>query len=112
MALTREQIREANDSNAIEFEIPEWGDTILLACPSVRRMSELADAGGEVSPVTVLIACAVDPDGAPLFTDEDREWLEDKNAGVVGRIVKRLTQMFEDIEGNLKSATAGASSSD
>ncbi len=110
MALSRDQIKQANDSAPQEIDVPEWGDTILLAWPSVRRMAEIADMGDGLDAVTLLIACAVDESGAPLFTDDDREWLENKNGAVVGRVVTHLTQMFEDLEGNSGSAPDGATS--
>ena len=111
MALTREQIRKAPP--ALEkFAVPEWGDEpLLLAWPSVREMVAMQDAEN-FDGVDMLIACAVDEDGTPLFTSDDREWLESKPGGdVFARIVSRIAEKFGELEKNLESAPAGATPS-
>ena len=111
MALSRDQIKASNDTSPEEVEVPEWGGTLLLAWPSVNALTAMQDVE-KVDGVDLLIACAVDDKGAPLFTDPDREWLGDKSAAVVSRVVVRITEMFEALEGNSGSAPDGATSSD
>lgn len=112
MGLTRDQIKEAKPSFS-EFPVPEWGeDPLLMAWPSIIEIMAMQDAEN-FDGVDMLIACAVDDDGAPLFTSEDREWLENKKGGdVFARIVEHVGEMFGAVGGNSESAQAGASSSD
>lgn len=92
-----DRIRNANDTDSEEYEIPEWGVTVLLVTMSAKQRAEIykamsAAGEGEV-PLEefwrgILLGCVRDPeDRSPVFTEEDVDWvLAEKNPDVISRL--------------------------
>lgn len=92
----KDKIKNADDRGTETVEVPEWGVTLELRSPTVAERSELiaamADINGEApsaadytrSYVQLVIATAHDPEtGERVFSDEDAEWLAEKNGAVL-----------------------------
>tara|TARA_Y100001973_G_scaffold103364_1_gene170460 strand:+ start:567 stop:920 length:354 start_codon:yes stop_codon:yes gene_type:complete len=96
MALTKDQILQAIDAKTIEFDIPEWGGSILLRgmtgkarneyefWASSQNKHDVADFRGIRE--RLIISCAVDESGNPLFTIDEIDQLAAKNSEIIDRI--------------------------
>ena len=93
----RDLIRSAEDTEREEYEVPEWGVTVLLVTMSAKQRADIYTAmsgqsEGEV-PLeqfwrSVLLGCVRDPeDRSPIFTEDDIDWvLSEKNPDVIQRL--------------------------
>jgi len=103
MALTKDQIFSAEDLKTIEVDVPEWGGKIKLRTMTGqereayfrRLMKHKADEIPKDMFQTLVIICAVDDKGNPLFTFDDLPELAKKN----GAILDRLTKAAGDLNG-------------
>tara|TARA_R100000655_G_scaffold92368_1_gene133455 strand:- start:2401 stop:2754 length:354 start_codon:yes stop_codon:yes gene_type:complete len=96
MALNKNQILEAIDAKTIEFEVPEWGGSILLRgmtgkarndyefWASSQNKSDVADFRGIRE--RLIISCAVDESGEPLFSINEIDDLAAKNSEIIDRL--------------------------
>jgi hypothetical protein len=108
MALSKDQIFGAADSDVIEIDIPEWGGSIKL-----KPMTGEQRAGYEFWAATAskknsdfrgirertIIACAVDDAGEPLFSADDLATLAKKNAVILDRLsveCQRISGLLAD----------------
>lgn len=114
--LTRQAILEASDIVREEVQVPEWGGSVLITTMNGRQRDaweqSLMSAGGSRPDITnvrakLVAACAVDDDGAPLFTADDLAALGSKSAAALERLAKvaqRLNLLtekaLEDARGN------------
>ena len=91
--LTREAILGAQDLKRQTVTVKEWGGEVIVTEMSAARRLEFekrlpADGNdGMVWPLLVLF-CAVDEGGHPLFSPDDVEALQAKNGKVIQRIGK------------------------
>lgn len=119
--LTREQILEADDTQYETVACPEWGGDVRLR--SIRgsqrdayEQSMLEQRGSDRkvnlrnARAKLIVLCAVDETGRPLFTTDDLRALGAKNAKPIDRLfsacqklaglsdddVDRLTENFDD----------------
>lgn len=120
--LTREQIIGADAKDDRDYDIvdcPEWGGEVRLRSITGRQRDEyeqsmIQQSGSDRrvnlrnARAKLIILCAVDEDGRPLFTSEDLTALGRKNAKPLDRLfeaaqklvgmsdddVKRLTENF------------------
>jgi len=99
--LTREAILGAQDLKRQTIKVPEWGGEVIVTEMSAARRVELEKrlpdnaSDGEVWPLLVLF-CAVDEAGGPLFTPEDMEALKAKNGRIIarlGRVALKMNRM-------------------
>lgn len=96
MTLNRNDIRAKNDLRLREVEVPEWGGSVFVRTLSVkqrdefetfvasRHRSKVVDERGVLVKYVILAAC--DEKGAPMFVEDDAEWLADKSVIAVRRI--------------------------
>jgi hypothetical protein len=86
----RDQIIEAQDRPSRkpkEVPVPEWGFSIWLRVLTIADQVALAEGKrAEQMPVEVLLATVVDEDGAPVFTEDDRELLSNEEAPLIIRL--------------------------
>lgn len=93
MLLSREQILAALDCPTSELDVPEWGGTIRLITLGANdriKWEEAAFPKGIVDMEQYLaglvLRCAVDEAGLPLFTVDDLSALANKNPVVLRRV--------------------------
>jgi hypothetical protein len=111
--LTRQQILEADDTKYETVECPEWGGDVRLRSISGSKRDQyeqsLVEQRGNSRQMNLrnaraklIILCAVDEDGRPLFTSEDLRQLGSKNAAPLDRLfdaARKLTGMSDnDVE--------------
>lgn len=130
--LTREQIRAANDRPSEEVPVPEWArsGTVTLQVMSGtnrdRLEAEMAGLRGSASQIDpekligfkarLVILCAINGDGEPLFRKDDASWLNDEKSGnVLNRLadvalrINGLTERsLEDMAGNLPTPSVSS----
>ena len=91
----RDRIRSAEDTDSEEYEIPEWGVTVLLVTMSAKQRADIYSAmsGQDDVPIeqfwrSILLGCVRDPeDRTPVFTEDDIDWvLNEKNPDVIQRL--------------------------
>lgn len=95
--LSREQIVEVDDVEYAEVDCPEWGGTVRLK--SIRgtqrdayEQSLIEDRGGSRkmnlrnARAKLIVLCAVDETGRPLFNSDDLGALGRKNAKPLDRL--------------------------
>lgn len=119
--LNREAILEADDVEYDEIDVPEWGGSVRLK--SIRGNqrdayeASIVTQNGTDSKINLrnaraklIVMCAIDEDGRPLFTSEDISALGRKNAKPLDRLfdacqklaglspddVKKLTENFDE----------------
>jgi hypothetical protein len=96
MALSKDAIFAAKDTDVHEVEVPEWGGTILLRSMTGEQRNNYEYWAHQQSQAEspdyrgirerLIICCAVDDDGSPLFGDEDLAALASKNSEVIDRL--------------------------
>lgn len=76
-----------------EFEVPEWGGSLLLGEWPVGRTAELMQMGGKADPtanpdflVKLFIMGCVDP----VFSQDDAEALRETSAAVMLRVAQKI----------------------
>lgn len=111
--LSRQQIIDADDVEYASVECPEWGGTVRLR--SIRgtqrdayEQSVISGSGADRkmnlrnARAKLIVLCAVDETGRPLFTAEDVTELGKKNAAPLDRLFdacRKLAGMSEnDVE--------------
>lgn len=108
--LSREAILEAEDRKYDTVACPEWGgDVRLRSITGTQRdayeASIITTNGSDRkvntrnARVKLIVLCAVDEDGRPLFTSEDLGALGRKNAAPIDRIFdacRKLSGMSEE----------------
>lgn len=111
--LSRQQIIDADDVEYASVECPEWGGTVRLR--SIRgtqrdayEQSVITGSGADRkmnlrnARAKLIVLCAVDETGRPLFTAEDVTELGKKNAAPLDRLFdacRKLAGMSEnDVE--------------
>jgi len=110
MSLSKEQIFAAQDSTVVEVDCPEWSGVVRMRSMTGTQRSNyehwISQRGNQDDRdfrglrERLIVACAVDEDGAPLFeTDEDITGLSEKNANVIERLAtaaQRVSGMLDD----------------
>ena len=96
MALSRDAIFAAKDTEIHEFEVPEWGGTILLRSMTGEQRNNYEYWAHQQSSAKkpdyrgirerLIICCAVDENGDPLFSEEDLSSIASKDSAVIDRI--------------------------
>lgn len=108
--LTKDAILNADDRDYDEVECPEWGGTVRLRSISGRQRDEfeqslLEQRGNERkinmrgARAKLIILCAVDESGQPLFTADDLRALGAKNAKPIDRLfdaAQKLVGLSDD----------------
>lgn len=98
----KDKIKAAKDLVSETREVPEWGVEIELRSPTVGTRRDILKAYTKTNAVTgeqevdlvemqfsLMLAMVYAPgDDGPLFEDEDRDWLVDKNGSVVWGIAE------------------------
>ena len=108
-------------------EVPEWGGSVIITTMTgaqrdawEQSLVDLKTKQADVRNVRakLVVACAVDESGAPLFTAADVEALGQKSASALQRcaaVAQRLNalseQALEDAKGNSSSAQSDGSTS-
>jgi hypothetical protein len=133
MALSRDDILNADDLETREVDVPEWGGSVLVrgltgrerdayetSLTTERQTKAGVQRGVDLDNVRAkLIArCVVDEDGQRLFKDQDIAALGAKSAVALNRVYDVALELSgltdesqEEIEGNSDAATGGDSSS-
>ncbi|RKY33175.1 MAG: hypothetical protein DRP74_00550 [Candidatus Omnitrophota bacterium] len=105
--LTAEELREkiftAKDIKFEPMKIEEWGVTIWIKSLTQQERSEALEAArtgdedelkrGENFQMAVLIVGIRDKDGNQVFTKADIKKLREKNASVLDRITRKITEL-------------------
>jgi hypothetical protein len=122
--LTRDQILAVRDLPTEVVDVPEWGDTVIIAVMSGKAREQLMDAladpqGPSRFQAIILASTMVDETGARMFGEDDIEQLREKNPDVLTRLVDvamRLNKIgpkaTEDAVKNSEAAPSGSSGSD
>lgn len=125
MALSRDQIRQAQDIKTETVEVPEWGGSVI-----VRGMTGTERDQFEQSNITgkgknrdvnlrnyrakLVIHSCVDEAGDRLFSETDADWLGKKSAAALSRIVDVASRLSgisdEDVEELVGESESGQSS--
>lgn len=103
MALSKEAIFAAKDTEVHEIEVPEWGGTILLRSMTGAQRNNYEHWAHQQSKADspdyrgirerLISCCAVDESGSPLFTEEDIAALAAKNSEVIDRLHEQCQKL-------------------
>lgn len=122
MTLTREAILSANDLPTQLVHVPEWGGDVLIRSMTGAQRDEyeqqcLATRGADNAinmrnlRARLVVFCAADADGNPIFGPGDVEALGAKSAAALDRlfdVAQRLNRMSgKDIDELGKSSARG-----
>ena len=102
--LTREAILGAQDIKVENVKVPEWNDGVvrLRSMPGTDRdkwetvvQSKVQDGKVNIDGMKVLliVSCAIDDKGDPLFTENDLVELNKKNAKAINRLWEVAARM-------------------
>lgn len=108
----RQRIEAAQDRDTSSVDVPEWGVVVHVRSMSGDERddweSSLLDSSGRPKKslrgfrVNLVIRCACDAEGTPLFTEKDADWLGGKSAAAIDRIyevaarLSKITKADED----------------
>lgn len=110
--LTLDQIKAADDVKTVEVEIPEWNGHVTVKGMTGRLRSNLEQKVNSNAPhgdvkMMVVIACTLNADGNPMFSNDDKKWLVEKAAGPIEKIFEAACklsgitdQAVDEAEGN------------
>lgn len=104
MLLTKDQILGAEDRSFVEFEVAEWGGSVLLAAMSAAERDAfeagMLDNKGKSDKnrlrnfrARFIASCIVDKDGNRLFSDADIKALGDKSAAAISRVFDKCREL-------------------
>ncbi|EFC78984.1 hypothetical protein, partial [Parafrankia sp. EUN1f] len=113
--LTRDAILAVDDRKSVDVECPEWGGTVRLRSISGAQRDQFEQSclvqKGKTRQVNMrnaraklIILCAVDEDGARMFSDADLALLTKKNAKPLDRLfgeAQKLCGLSDDDMGEL-----------
>lgn len=110
MALSRAQF-QARKTIVREVECPELGGSVCLRELSLgdaeKRLSPILQEEGDVT-AKILILLVCDPDGSPLFTDEDLDLVNALPMKVATRLAKQALDAngvdTEGVEAEVKNS--------
>jgi len=115
----RETIREADDLEVADLDVPEWDVTVRVRAMTGRQRMKLVEQtqakNRDFFYSDILIALTFDPEsGEPVFDPADREWLAEKSGAVLERIAKKAIEIsgvsVDDAEAAIKTdPTSGGS---
>ncbi len=123
MPLSRDQILKAPDIQTEAVPCPEWGgDVLVQGMTGAQRdiyTSMLVDQDGKpranirnAAAAKLIMLCAVDEDGTPLFSEADVAALNAKSAATLERVAEvalRLSGMKKPVEDQAKNLPAALS---
>lgn len=107
MALSREDILQADDIEQEEVEVPEWGGGVIVEALSGEERSTFRDNHVKVDPNNpeqmefkqkdseerLVALCAVDEDGERLFKPEDVKRLRKKSSRALDRVASKAREL-------------------
>lgn len=110
MTLSKEEIFAAQDTTEMDVDVPEWGGKVRLRSMTGTQRSNYEhwvscrgrenDRDFRGLREQLIVACAVDESGNPLFeTEEDIEKLAEKNANVIERLAtaaQKVSGLLDD----------------
>lgn len=113
--LSKKQILEAKDRSHKDVDVSEWGGTVRIGVMSAEQrdkyeMEFLKYRNGELPGsirASLVAACAIDEEGAPLFTPADVVELSKKSGSAIGKLFDAATELnvlnkvsSEELKGN------------
>lgn len=111
--LNREAILAADDAPTLEVHIPEWNGSVKVRTMSARERDafEWASIAADREGVTLAnvrarfaVACCIDENGKPVFTDEDIAMLGDKSGAALDRIYQAIAKLNALGAGDIEDA--------
>lgn len=97
--LSAAEILAADDLKSVDESVPEWGGIVRLRALSageVLSMTRELETKKDEGMFEILVRCAVDDNGAPVFTPDQIPELKKKSMQVLDRLQKvalRLNSM-------------------
>jgi hypothetical protein len=97
--LNRDSILNAKDLKTEDLEVPEWGGTIRIRTMTGHARQEYykTTAGKDGTPKNVMealiVACAIDEKGEPLFTSADLHALAQKSSLAINRVFEKAAEL-------------------
>ena len=97
--LNRDAILKANDLKTIEVEVKEWGGKIKLQTMTGHARQEYyrTTAGKDGTPKNVMealiVACAIDDKGLPMFSKADVSELSQKSAIAISHVFEKAAEL-------------------
>jgi hypothetical protein len=97
--LNRDSILGANDLKTVDLEVPEWGGTVRIRTMTgiARQEYYRSTAAKDGTPKNVMealiVACAVDEKGNPLFTSADLNALAQKSSIAINRVFESAAEL-------------------
>jgi hypothetical protein len=115
--LKRDAVFAALDLKTERIDVPEWGGTLLMRGMTGAQRDSFdqssvsigVEHGLENFRARLLVACAVDEQGAALFSEADIATLSAKSGAVLdrlARIARRLSGLGAEEEAAAKNASA------
>ena len=132
MALTREQILDAQDLQTTSVDIPDWGGSVNVRVMTAHERSRLemhvntankgrhnGRGGLEVFREMLTVECVVDDDGNKLFTRDDVSKLSKKSSRALDAVADVAMQIngmkaaeVDELVGKSEAISAAGSSTD
>ena len=112
--LNRQSILEAADLATEDVKVPEWGGSVRvksmtgLERSSWAKLCEGDDGSFDVKryPASLVVACCVDEQGAPIFAAADMPALMAKHGGAIQR-VQAVAERLNGLGGEAREAAKG-----
>ena len=104
--LSREEILASRqDRKPVRHEVPEWGGDVFIRLMSARESLELTDTQDQNRMIfELLLNTLVDESGDPLFTEDDRKFLEEEPFTLILRLFTAAARVNGIPVGNTEEA--------
>jgi hypothetical protein len=97
--LNRDAILKASDLKTVDLDVPEWGGAVRLrtmtgfARQEYYRTTATKDGTPKNVMEALIVACAVDDKGDPLFTSADISALANKSSLAINRVFEKAAEL-------------------
>lgn len=96
--LTKEQILSLTDKAVKEVQVPEWNGSVFVRGMTIEDVDYCQALGDDaLSLEKMIVRFVCDPDGAPLFSEEDIPAMKKKSIQAFRRIVNEI-KSFNSLE--------------
>lgn len=92
--LSIQEIKDAQDITETTIPVSEWGGEVIVRSVSKRQMKDLKNTckntDGELDDDKVEKALFIHGMINPVVSDEDYEWMQDKSASAMTKVLKAI----------------------
>ena len=115
--ITREEVKAADDKKRLKVSTEEWKPESFIFVQTMTaydrdqfeikqyKQSQTGKDDGKSIRADLVIRCACDEEGKPLFTEKDHAWLSTKSATVMDRLYEACMKVNQYNDADIEELT-------